>query len=65
MTDIGQKERETQDRVINLFTQGMGYEYLGNRRYQDNKNIEEECFKKFLKESGYSDAAIKRAYKMS
>ena len=63
MTDIGQKERETQDRVIDLFTQEMGYEYLGNRRHQDNKNIEEEYFKKYLKESGYSDAAIKRAYK--
>ncbi|WP_298277844.1 type I restriction endonuclease subunit R [Ferroplasma sp.] len=62
MTDIGQKERETQDRVINLFKEEMGYEYLGNRRHQDNKNIEEEYFKKFLKENGYSDAAINHAY---
>ncbi len=63
MTDIGLKERETQNRVIKLFTEEMGYDYLGNRRNKDNKNIEEEYFKQFLKENGYSEAAIKRSYK--
>ena len=63
MTDIGQKERETQDRVIKLFRDEMGYEYIGNRRKKDNKNIEEEYFTEFLKEHGYSEAVIKRSYK--
>ena len=30
MTDIGQKERATQNRVIKLFQERLGYDYLGN-----------------------------------
>ena len=42
MSDIGKTERETQNRVIALFRQELGYRYLGNRMYRDgNSNIEE------------------------
>lgn len=30
MSDIGQKERATQNRVIRLFRDRLGYAYLGN-----------------------------------
>ncbi len=41
---IGKTERETQNRVIALFRQELGYRYLGNRMYRDgNSNIEEPC----------------------
>ena len=32
MTDVGQKEKLTQQRVIKLFTQELGYRYLGKVR---------------------------------
>jgi type I restriction enzyme R subunit len=41
MNKIGQLERETQNRVVQLFQQQLGYHYLGN--WQDrnnNRNIE-------------------------
>ena len=30
--NVGQREKETQQRVIKLFVQGLGYTYLGNYR---------------------------------
>ena len=30
MNPIGKKERETQERVIKLFQEELGYKYLGN-----------------------------------
>ena len=39
---VGKPERATQDRVIALFQNELGYRYLGNREYRDgNSNIEE------------------------
>jgi type I restriction enzyme R subunit len=35
MTDIGQKERATQNRVIKLFRERLGYDYLGNWEDKD------------------------------
>ena len=58
MTDVGQKEKATQERVIKLFTEKMGYKYLGNWRQRENSNIEKELLEKFLKGQGYSNAAI-------
>jgi hypothetical protein len=37
MSDIGQPERATQNRVITLFRDELGYEYLGN--WQDRSNL--------------------------
>lgn len=31
MNIVGQKERATQDRLVQLFQSGLGYAYLGNR----------------------------------
>ena len=41
MSDVGQIERKTQDRVVKLFRDQLGYEYLGNWEYrEDNSNVE-------------------------
>ncbi len=62
MTRVGQVERATQDRVIKLFTDQLGYEYLGNLKdKEDNKNVETKLLKKYLKRRGYSQKLIERA----
>ena len=58
MTDIGQRERATQERVIEFFTQSLGYEYLGNWRQRENSNIEKDLLREYLKEQQYGDTAI-------
>ena len=30
MSDVGEVERRTQDRVVRLFQERLGYRYLGN-----------------------------------
>ena len=41
MSDVGQIERKAQDRVVKLFNEQLGYEYLGNWEYREgNANIE-------------------------
>ncbi len=43
MSDVGQIERKTQDRVVNLFKSSLGYDYLGNWEYRtNNANIDVE-----------------------
>ena len=43
MNKIGQPERATQNRVIALFRDELGYRHLGDWRDRDgNSNIEEE-----------------------
>ena len=43
MSDVGQIERKAQQKVIKLFTEQLGYRYLGNWEYRDgNSNIEAE-----------------------
>jgi type I restriction enzyme R subunit len=61
MNKIGQLERETQNRVVQLFQQQLGYHYLGN--WQDrnnNRNIETDILETFLKQS-YSKTLIDKA----
>lgn len=59
---IGQVERITQNRIVKLFSENLGYQYLGN--FEDrlnNRNIEEEYLTKFLVKKGYSQTLINRA----
>jgi type I restriction enzyme R subunit len=54
-------ERMTQDRVIALFQNDLGYEFLGDWHTRpDNSNVEKEYLTKFLKKKGYSHAYISR-----
>jgi len=62
MTPIGDIERTTQKRVIQLFQTELGYEYLGNwEEREGNSNIEEELLTKFLLRKGYSSVQISKA----
>jgi type I restriction enzyme, R subunit len=59
---VGQLERKTQDRVVALFRDRLGYEYLGNWEDREgNSNVEEEYLCSFLTRSGYSEKLIKNA----
>ena len=60
--NVGQIERATQNRIVKLFREKLGYEYLGNWEDRlDNSNIEEEEVRKYLTGRGYSDTLIARA----
>jgi len=63
MNDIGQLERVTQDRIVQLFRDKLGYTYLGDwQDRQGNSNIEEDLLCKYLKETrGYSNVLINKA----
>ncbi|WP_296700940.1 DEAD/DEAH box helicase family protein [Thiocapsa sp. UBA6158] len=62
MTRIGQSERETQDRVIALFRDALGYRHLGDWTDRaGNSNIEEGLLSTWLTHRGYSEAQIAMA----
>jgi type I restriction enzyme R subunit len=54
-------ERITQNRVIKLIENKLGYTYIGNLQEQDNSNVEEQKLKKYLQNQGYSDELIRRS----
>lgn len=59
---VGQLECRTQDRVVALFRDRLGYEYLGNWEDRENNlNIEEEYLRAFLARSGYEATIIAKA----
>src|SRR5207247_4387348 len=59
---IGQPERATQNRVIALFRDELGYRYLGDwRDRDDNSNVKAHLLTPFLTRSGYSPAQINKA----
>lgn len=61
MSTLNRPERETQNRIIQLFREELGYRYLGDRTDFDNSNIWEEHLSAFLSRSGYSAAQISAA----
>lgn len=59
---IGQIERATQNRVVTLFRDTLGYDYLGNWIDRPgNSNIEPEFLCKWLKQRGVDDDLTTRA----
>lgn len=61
MSDVGQIERKAQNRVVALFRDQLGYEYLGNWEYREgNSNIETELLTQNLRARGYDDNLITR-----
>jgi type I restriction enzyme R subunit len=60
---IGDPERITQNRVIDILTtKEMGYTYIGYwKKRENNSNVEKEYVLKFLKRQGYSDELIRKA----
>lgn len=66
MSTVGQRERKTQERVVELFSGegGLGYEYLGH--WQDRPtpvNIEEDLLHRFLAGQGVEEELIRKALK--
>ena len=62
MSTVGQRERTTQDRVVKLLREKLGYKHLGNWAVRpDNSNIEEVDLRPFLKRQGYSETLIGKA----
>jgi type I restriction enzyme R subunit len=63
MSEVGDIERITQNRVIKLFRDELNYSYLGD--WQDrpnNSNIEEDLLRTYLKDKkAYSDVLINKA----
>ncbi len=61
MNELGQREIITQERIIKLFTEKLGYRYLGDWHYREgNSNIEPEILTSYLKKKGCSDALINK-----
>jgi type I restriction enzyme R subunit len=55
-------ERTTQDRVLRLFQEQLGYRYLGDWKDRlGNSNIEDEILTTYLQRRGYSPAEISGA----
>ena len=62
MSTIGQPERATQNRVIALFRDRLGYDYLGDWTDRTgNSHVEEVPLGQNLKRRGYSQLQISRA----
>ncbi|EFU69587.1 type I restriction-modification system R subunit [Aliarcobacter butzleri JV22] len=56
MSDVGQNERATQNRIVKLISKKLGYKYLGDFRDRtNNQNIEKEILKKWLLGRGVSE----------
>jgi type I restriction enzyme R subunit len=61
MSDVGQIERFAQNRVVKLFKEQLGYDYLGNWESREgNTNVEVGLLTQNLKARGYDDNLITR-----
>ena len=59
MNGVGQIEKKTQQRVLKLFRDTLGYDYLGDWSDRDsNSNIEATYLRAFLEKKGYSETLI-------
>ena len=59
MSTVGQRERATQNRVVQLFQTRLGYRYLGNWEYRpNNRNIETDLLSQWLTGQGVSSTLI-------
>lgn len=62
MSNIGQLERATQNRVVTLFQQQLDYDYYGDWQDRaDNSNIEEGYLRDWLSKQGNEDGLITNA----
>lgn len=62
MSKVGQIERATQNRIVQLFKEQLKYRYLGNlEREEENSNVDETLLKAHLTKKGYSPALISKA----
>ena len=65
-SSVGQIERSTQDRIVTLFRDRLGYRYLGDwSDRSDTQNVEEALLTRWLQQQGYDTKIVSRAaYKL-
>ena len=62
MSDVGQKERATQNRVVQLFKEQLGYTYLGNwEEGERTMPVEDRLLWDSLAKRGYDEGLIQKA----
>ncbi|TXH72899.1 MAG: HsdR family type I site-specific deoxyribonuclease [Thiothrix sp.] len=62
MSNVSDVERDTQNRVVKLLQTSLDYEYLGNwEKRPNNRNIEAEYLRAWLKSRSIADDLIKQA----
>ena len=62
MSTVGQIERATQNRLVKLFQEQLGYRYVGNlEKVEDNSNLREADLRAFLVKQGNSNNLIIKA----
>ncbi len=61
MSNVGQPERFTQNRAIQLFQQQLGYTYLGDWHDRDHRNIETKYLTQWLQRQSIDDTLITKA----
>lgn len=61
MSTVGAKERATQERVVRLLSDRLGYTYLGDLSHRDNASIDVDALTTYLSRSGYVPDEISRA----
>ncbi|MBU2621541.1 MAG: HsdR family type I site-specific deoxyribonuclease [Proteobacteria bacterium] len=62
MSNVGDRERATQNRVVQLFHEQLDYTYLGNwEKRLGNSNIEKVIVRKYLSQKGYSEILVSKA----
>lgn len=61
MTLVGQRERMTQDRVVELLSEQLGYDCLGDWKDRVNSNVEEDLLRQNLLARGYDEELVRRA----
>jgi type I restriction enzyme, R subunit len=59
VSNVGKKERETQDRLIRLFRHELKYQYLGHWQEREaNSNLEEKLLREWLKRQRHDEKII-------
>ncbi len=62
MSTVGQIERKTQDHVVRLFREQLGYQYLGHwAEREGNANVEQALLRQSLLGRGYDEEIVSRA----
>ncbi|HYV15817.1 MAG TPA: type I restriction endonuclease subunit R [Conexibacter sp.] len=60
--EVGDPERKAQQRIVKLYEEQLGYDYLGNwESREDNANVEVQLFEMNLEERRYGAVQISRA----
>lgn len=63
MSKVGQIERATQNRLVKLLQENLGYEYLGNWEKQFNSNLIEDEYLAFQESKGVNAELANKSFK--